>query len=171
MASSPIAIALRAVSPKYILTIGPLSVGCCVLPSHPAGAIEIRGPLPSLFLFLFRSIRRPKRRVDGLPYTFHPFESSLQRPPHRRRYYLVGCYISLSNGGHRRPVLHPSLNFLMGAILAPQTKGPNAAHASPAAGRLYWAHWTYQCREWCRQSWGRGRGRIMVRGFFWCEEV
>jgi hypothetical protein len=58
MASSPIAIALRAVSPKYILTIGPLSVGCCVLPSHPAGAIEIQGPI-ALAIFISFSLYSP----------------------------------------------------------------------------------------------------------------
>ena len=107
MASSPIAIALRSVSPKCILTIGPL-FGWLLRPPIQQEPSKSEAPSPSLFLFLFRSIRRPKRRVDGLPYAFRPFESSLQCPPHRRRYYLVGCYVSLSNGGHRRPVLHPS---------------------------------------------------------------
>ena len=108
-----------------------------VASSHPAGAIEIQGLIALSILFLFRSIRRPKRRVDGHPYAFHPFESSLQCPPHRRRYYLVGFYVSLSNGGHRRPVLHPSLNFSMGAISTPQTRGKHAERASPGAWRLY----------------------------------
>ena len=66
-----------------------------VASSHPAGAIEIRGPIALSIFFLFRSIRRPKPHVDGLPYAFHPIESFLQRPPHRRRYYSVGCYVSL----------------------------------------------------------------------------
>ena len=136
MASSPIAIALRAVSPKYFLTIGPL-FGWLLRPPIQQEASKSEAPSPSLFLFLFRSIRRPKRRVDGLPYAFHPFESSLQCPPHRRRYYLVGCYVSLSNGGHRRPVLHPSLNFSMGAISTHQTRGKLAARAIPGAWRLY----------------------------------
>ena len=136
MASSPIAIALRAVSPKYILTIGPL-FGWLLRPPIQQEPSKSEAPSPSLFLFLFRSIRRPKRRVDGLPYAFHPIESFLQRPPHRRRYYLVGCYVSLSNGGHRRPVLHPSLNFSMGAISTHQTRGKLAARAIPGAWRLY----------------------------------
>ena len=80
MASSPITIALRVVSPKYILTIGPL-FGWLLRPPIQQEPSKSEAPSPSLFLFLFRSIRRPKRRVDGLPYAFHPFESSLQCPP------------------------------------------------------------------------------------------
>ena len=135
-ASSPIVIALRAVSPYYNPTLRPLL--CWLLcPPIQKKPSKSEAPSPSLFLFLFRSIRRPKRRVDGLPYAFHPFESSLQCPPHHRRYYLVGCYVSLLNGGHQRPVLHPSLNFLMGAISTPQTRGKHAARASPVPWRLY----------------------------------
>ena len=136
MASSPIAIALRAVSPNYVITIGPL-FSWLLRPPIQQEASKSEAPSPSLFLFLFRSIRRPKRRVDGVPYAFHPFESSLQRLSHCRRYYLVGCYVSLSNGGHRRPVLHPSLNFSMGAISTHQTRGKHAARAIPGAWRLY----------------------------------
>jgi hypothetical protein len=80
MASSPIAIALRAVSPKYILTIGPL-FGWLLRHPIQQEPSKFEAPSPSLFLFLFRSFRRPKRRVDGLPYAFHPFKSSLQCPP------------------------------------------------------------------------------------------
>ena len=53
------------------------------------------------------------------------------------------------------------LNFFMGAISAPQTKGPNAAHASPAAGRLYWAHGEPRRRDsgpWRVFPW-RGRAK------------
>jgi hypothetical protein len=50
---------------------------------------------------------------------------------------LVGCYVSLLNGGHLREVLRPALNSLMGAFLAPQTKALNAAQASQAAGLLH----------------------------------
>jgi hypothetical protein len=49
MASSPIAIALRAVSPKYILTIGRFSVGCCVLPSSRSH----RNPRPHCPLYFY----------------------------------------------------------------------------------------------------------------------
>jgi hypothetical protein len=136
MASSPIAIALHAVSPKYILMIGPL-FGWLLRHPIQQEPSKSEAPSPSLFLFLCHYIRRPKRRVDGLPYTFHPIESFLQRPPHRRRYYSVGCYISLSNGGHRRPVLHPSLNFSMGAISTHQTRGKHAARTIPGAWRHY----------------------------------
>jgi len=135
MASSPIAIALRAISPKYILTIGPL-FGWLLHPPIQQEPSKSEAPSPSLFFFLFRSIRRPKPHVDGLPYAFHPIKSFLQRPPHRRRYYLVGCYVSLSNGGYRRPVLHPSLNFSMGAILTPQTRGKHAARTSLGAWEI-----------------------------------
>ena len=137
MASSPIAIALRAVSPKYILTIGPL-FGWLLRHPIQQEPSKSEAPSPSLFLFLFRSIRRPKPHVDGLPYSFHPIESFLQRPPHRRRYYSVGCCVDpLSNGPHPRRVLRPSLKFSMGAISTPQTRGKHAARASPGAWRLY----------------------------------
>jgi len=136
MASSPIAIALRAVSPKYILTIGPL-FGWLLRHPIQQEPSKSEAPSPSLFLFLFRSIRRPKRRVDGLPYAFHPIESFLQRPPHRRRYYSVGCCVDPLSNGHPRRVLRPSLKFSMGAISTPQTRRKHAARAIPGAWRLY----------------------------------
>ena len=130
MASSPITIALLPVSPKYILTIGAL-FGWLLRSPIQQEPSKSNAPSPSLFLFLFCSIRRPKRRVDGLPYTFHPFESFLQRPPHHRRYYSVGCCIDPLSNGHPRRVLRPSLKFSMGAISTPQTRGKHAARASP----------------------------------------
>ncbi len=129
MASSPIAIALRAVSPKYILTIRPL-FGWLLRPPIQQEPSKSEAPSPSQFLFFSRSIRCPKQWVDGLPYAFRPFESSRQRPPHRLRY--VGCYVSLSNGGHPRTVFRPSLNFLMGAISAPKNKGTKRSAREPS---------------------------------------
>ena len=59
MASSPIAIALRSVSPKCILTIGPLFGWLLHLSIHWKPS-KIEAPSLSLFLFLRRSIRPPQ---------------------------------------------------------------------------------------------------------------
>ena len=52
MASSPIAIALRAVSPKYILTIGPL-FGWLLRHPIQQEPSKSEAPSPSLFFFFF----------------------------------------------------------------------------------------------------------------------
>ncbi len=51
---------------------------------------------------------------------------------------LFGWLLSIysSSGGHPRPVIRPSLTFMMGAILAPQKRESATASASPATGRL-----------------------------------
>jgi hypothetical protein len=115
---------------------GRLSVGCCVLQSSRSHR-NPRPHRPLYFYFCRRSIRRLKGRLNVLAHAFRPFASPLQRPPSRRHHRSVGCCVSLSNDGHLRPVLRPSLNFSMGAISAPQTKASNAARASPATGRLH----------------------------------
>ena len=104
--------------------------------SYAAGAIELRGPVALSICFICRSIRRPKRWVHVLPHAFRPFASPLQRPPPHRHHRSVGCCISPSRGSHPRPVLRPSLNLSMGAILAPQTRGSVAVSANPGTGHL-----------------------------------
>jgi hypothetical protein len=52
MASSPIAIALRAVSPKYILTIGPL-FGWLLRPPIQQESSKSKAPCPHYFYFFF----------------------------------------------------------------------------------------------------------------------
>jgi hypothetical protein len=52
MASSPIAIALRAVSPKFILTIRPL-FGWLLRPPIQQEPSKSEAPSPSLFVFIF----------------------------------------------------------------------------------------------------------------------
>jgi hypothetical protein len=113
-----------------------LSVGCCVLQSSRSQR-NPRPHRPLYFYFFCRSIRRLKGRLNVLTHAFLPFTSPLQRPPFCQHHCLVGCCVSLSYDGHLRPDLRPSLNFLMGAISAPQTKASNAARASPVAGRLH----------------------------------
>jgi hypothetical protein len=113
-----------------------LSVGCCILQSSRSHR-NPRPHRPLYFYFFRRSIHCLKGRLNVLTHAFRPFASPLQRPLSRRHHRLVGCCVSLSNDGHLRPELRPSLNFSMGAISAPQTKASNAARASPAAGRLY----------------------------------
>ena len=97
-------------------------------------------PPPSQFYFFLRSIRHPKRWTNVLPPAFRPFESPLQRLPPRRHHPSVGCCVEQSSSGHSRPVLRPSCNIQMGAIPAPQRRGPNVAHAIPGAGSLHQAH-------------------------------
>ncbi len=60
-------------------------------------------------------------------------------PPPRRHHRLVGCCVKQSSSGHSRPVLRPSRNIQMGAISAPQRRGPNVVRASPDAGRHHQA--------------------------------
>ena len=124
---------------RRLTYIKPTDMVACqlvVASSNPVETIEIRGPIAlSIFIFSRRSIRHLKGRLNVLAHAFRPFASPLQRPPSRRHHRLVGCCVSLSNDGHPRPVLRPSLNFSKGAISAPQTKASNAARASPAAGR------------------------------------
>ena len=61
-------------------------------------------------------------------------------PPPHRHHRSVGCCIKKLSSGHSRPVLRLTRNIQMGAISAPQRRGPNVARASPDAGRLHQAH-------------------------------
>jgi hypothetical protein len=105
------------VSPNNIRTIRPL-FGWLLRPPIQQKPSKSEVWSLSLFLFFRHSICRPNRRVNAIPHAFHSHATPLQCPPHCRHYHLVGCYVYLSNGGHLRQVLHQSLNFSIGAILA-----------------------------------------------------
>ena len=104
---------------------------------------------------------------------FCPSESTLQRPPHRRNHRLVGCCVDPLSSGHPRPVLRPSLNILMGAILAPQTREPAAVGANLGTVRLQWAQGELQHRDlgpWRITPWKYGAKPLgVVRLLILCE--
>ncbi len=101
---------------------------------------KLKPPALSLFLFFCRSIHRPNQRVTVL--TTRSTRSHLlsNSPPHRKHHRSFDCCVNPTSGGHPRPVLRPSLNYSMGTISAPQTRGSNAARASPNAGGLQKTH-------------------------------
>ena len=115
MASSPIVIALRAASPIYTL---PMRSVFGWLLRHPKQQepSKSKSPPPSLFYFFLCSICHPKRWANGLPHAFHPSAYPLHRPSHRRHHRSVGCCVKQLSSGHSRPVLRPSLIFLMSAL-------------------------------------------------------
>ena len=137
-ASSPIVIALRSLPPNHILTFRP-TFGWLLRP--PIQQKPSKSKAPSLSHFFFRhSNRRPKRRVNVFPTRSSPAASPIKLPPCRRHHRSVHCCVDPTSGGHPRPVLRPSLNFFMGAITVPQTRGPNVVRAGTGAGRLHQAH-------------------------------
>ncbi len=95
-----------------------------------------KATLLSIYLFFVCSICRPKQQVNVLTTRSAPAASTLQRPPCRRRRPTVGCCIPPLSGSHPRPMLRPSLIFLMGAILAPQSRESAAVSVKPATRRL-----------------------------------
>ena len=157
-AFSPIVSALRAASHKYTPTMRP-TFGWLLRLAMQQEPSQSEAPSPSPFLFFRRSIRHLKRWANVLQHTFRPCASPLQCPPPHRNHRSVGCCFEQSSSGHSRPVLRPSRNIQMGAILAPQRRGPNVARASPDAGRLHQAHREPRCRDsvpWRMMPW-RGR--------------
>ena len=120
-----------APSPKYMSHhFGQLLVGCCIPPS--SRAIEIPGPIAlSIYICFAALFDPPKRRVSVLPHTFRLVEFPLQRPTRHRHHRSVDCCVLSSRGSHPRPVLRPSLNLSMGAILVPQTRESVAVSANP----------------------------------------
>jgi hypothetical protein len=66
MASSPIAIALRAVSPKYILTIGPL-FGWLLRHPIQQEPSKSEAPSPSLFFFFFALFAAQNHMLTASP--------------------------------------------------------------------------------------------------------
>ncbi len=117
---------------------------------------KLKPPSLSLFLFFRRSIHRPNQQVNVL--TTRSTRSHLlsTSPPHRKHHRSFDCCVNPMSGGHPRPVLRPSLNFSMGAISAPQTRGSNAARASPNAGGLQKTHresWRCDLGPWRLLPW------------------
>ena len=159
MASSPIVITLHAVYPKYNLTMRSI-FGWLLCPPIQQKPSKSEAPAPSLFKYFFVA----PFATQNDDQTSAPMRSSRANilstaPPHRRHHRSVGCCVDPLSKGHPRPVLRPSLNFLMGAILAPQTRGLNAARASPNAGGLQKTHrepWRCDSGPWRILPW-RGR--------------
>ena len=134
-ATSPIIFALRSASSKYILTMRP-TFGWLLCPPIQQKPSKSEAPLPSQFYFFRPTSRRLKGHVNVLSQAFRPAAFPLKRSLSRRHHLRFGCCVGQSSSGHSRPVLRPSPIFSMGAILVPQTRGPNAARASPEAGCL-----------------------------------
>jgi len=127
-AASPIVIALRAVSQKYILSF---------LPTFGwSEAIKIQGPV-ALSFFFRHSNRRPKRRVNVLPTRSSPAASPIKLPPCRRHHRSVNCCVDPTSGGYPRPVLRPSLIFRWAPFRCPKQGNPQQrARTRARAGRL-----------------------------------
>ncbi len=116
--------------------IGRLLVGCCVPPS--SGSHQNLRPRCSLyFYFLLAQFAAPNNRWTSSPHIPTRLHLLFNAPPHCRRWQpTVGCCIPPLSGSHPRPVLRPSLIFLMVAISAPQSRESAAASVNPAARRL-----------------------------------
>jgi len=105
------------------------SVGWCI-GSARGGRLRPR-PSPSLSLF-GRPFRHPKTAGNSPPHAFRLGRvSSATHPPHSSR-SSVGWCVYWQNGGHLRSRPRPSLNFSMGALLAPKTRGTRAWAAPPS---------------------------------------
>ena len=140
MASSPIVITLHAVYPKYNLTMRSI-FGWLLCPPIQQKPSKSEAPSPSLFKYFFVA----PFATQNDDQTSAPTRSSRANilstaPPHRRHHRSVGCCVDPLSKGHPRPVLRPSLNFFMGAITVPQTRGPKVVRAGTGAGRLHQAH-------------------------------
>ena len=104
-AASPIVIALRAVTQKYIPYFWP-TFGWLLRPliqQKPS-----KSNVTSLSIFFRRSNHRPKRRVNVLPTRSSPSESPIKLPPCRQHHRSVHICVDPTSGGHPRPVLCPS---------------------------------------------------------------
>ena len=136
MASSPIVIALRAASPIY--TLLPMRPVFGWLLRHPKQQEPSKSmsPPPSLFFLFLRSICHPKRWANVLPHAFRPFESPLQSPPPPTPSFR---WLSRFIFNWRPPKTGapPITQFVDGRHFGALTRVPNAARASPGAGRLY----------------------------------
>jgi hypothetical protein len=93
---------------------------------------------PSLSLFSFFWSLNSTPQTMGKRPTPLLWPSAPLHPPLtlRRRQPLVSCCVDPSSGGHLRPGPHPSLSFLMGAILATQTSESTPVSASLTAHNL-----------------------------------
>ena len=143
--------------------------GCCVPPSSRSHRNQRPGP--SLYFYFFAALfNPPKRRVSVLPHTFHLVAFPLQRPTHHQHHCSVDCCVSSSRGSHPRPVLRPSLNLSMGAILAPQTSESVAVSANPCTCHLQLTHrepWHHNLGPWRMMPW-----RVTAKPLWvgWCTD-
>ena len=121
--------------------------------------------------FFHRLNSRPK---DGTvsPIRSNPSAPPLRHPSHRGRRLLVDCCVSLLNSGNLRPRPGPSLCFLMGLFLAPQTRELMAERAKPTPCACPWWIGTSGTKSWVRGRFCHGdrgepvEGRVTV-GSFW----
>ena len=131
LSSSPCSPSLPNIFQRY----GHFLVGCWVISSSRSQRNS--SPHHPLYIHFFRhSFCLLKRRVNVLPHAFHPSTSPLQLPSHHRHHRSVDCCVDPTISSHLRPALCPSLIFLKSVMLAPQTRGPNAARTSPTTRRL-----------------------------------
>ncbi len=118
--------------------LGLLLVGCCV-PPYSGSHWSLRPHCSLYFNFLLAQFAAPNNGWTSSPHVPTQLHLLFNAPPppcHCRRQPRVGCCIPPLSGSHPRLVLHPSLIFLMGAILAPQSRESAAASVNPAARRL-----------------------------------
>ena len=123
-----------APSPQNIFyRFGWLLVGCCVLPlsrSH-----QNPRPRRSLYFQFFWTLKSPPKMTSKHPpHTFLPSRVSSPMPPLPPTPSFCWVLCRPTSGGYLRPVLRPSLNFLVGAILVPQTQEPVTSRANLGAG-------------------------------------
>jgi hypothetical protein len=156
-----------SISPNYIPSLGPAFGWLLCLSIHWKPS-KVKALLLSLFLYLYHSIRPPKQQENILPHVLRLAVSPLQRPPTPPTpSFCSQCCVKPTSGGHQRVVLRPSLNFLMGAILAPQTRGSDEANTNLGAGHLYQTHrepWRRNSGPWQMLPW-RGRGKPLGVGW------
>ncbi len=94
-------------------------VGCCVVLAN-GGRLKLR-PGPSLY-FLVASFAALNDRKISSPRVRLRSRLITNAPPPRCSRPLVGCCVYWQNSCYPRHVLRPSLNFLMGAIWALQSR-------------------------------------------------
>ncbi len=86
--------------------------------------------------------------------------------PYHFRRLSVDCWLQSSNGGHLRPRPCPSLYFLMGLFLAPQTREQMMASANPTPRAFPGLIGSGSTTSWVRGSCchgDRGQSRWRVR--------
>jgi hypothetical protein len=95
---------------------------------------KAKAPPKSLFLLSFHLVA-PNNGTTP-PNAIQPVAPSLQRPLYHVRRQSVDCYVLPLNGDHLRKRPRPPLYFLIGLVLAPQTREPTAALPNPTARAL-----------------------------------
>jgi hypothetical protein len=97
---------------------------------------RIRPQYNFVFIFVQRSVHRPKQWCGITPTRSVKVARPPEYPPHRDHGLLVGCCMPSSNGGHLSPEPRPSLCFLMRLFSAPQTGKPVITPPNPTMGAL-----------------------------------